>query len=116
MTEDKLYDLSMVREISRGSDEFVTKMVQLFIETTISAVNEMKGNLQKEEWDSIGSIAHKIKSSIDTMGIVSIKEDIRLLEKYGKERIQLNEIPELINKIDSTIEKVNSKLKEEVGL
>lgn len=116
MSAEKLYDLSMVREISRGNDEFVLKMVQLFINTMQAEMEELKKYLSEKNWVAIGGIAHKIKSSIDTMGIILLKEDIRKLETYGKEQLNLDEVPILIQKIITVLSKVIQALKVEYSL
>jgi len=113
--EGKLYNLSMIQEIAHGNNDFVKKMMALFIETMPPALNDLKTHLANSNWHELGGVAHKIKPSIDTMGISSLHEDIRLVEKYGKESSNLDEIPELLNKIDAVINKVIDDLRAELN-
>jgi len=114
LPEGELYDLSMIREISQGNNDFVKKMMSLFIDTLPPAINELKQHLAESNWASLGGVAHKIKPSIDTMGIDSLKEDIRSVERFGKESIHLDELPGLISRIEFIIEAVITKLKTEL--
>lgn len=79
----KLYDLSSIRSISRGNEIFVVKMVSMFLEQTPGQVAEMETKFNNRDYKGMAAIAHKIKPSIDTLGIVSLKETIREIEKLG---------------------------------
>lgn len=116
LPDGSLYDLTMVREISQGNNDFVKKMMSLFIETLPPAIDEIKQHLADKNWGSLGGVAHKIKPSIDTMGIDSLKEDIRTVERYGKDAIHLDELPALISKIEFIIDAVIAQLQTELNL
>lgn len=113
--DGKLYNLSMIQEIAHGNMDFVKKMMSLFIETMPPAITELKTSMGSGDWTNLGAVAHKIKPSIDTMGIESLKEDIRSLEKFGKEASNLDEIPTLMNKVDAVISKVIADLEVELN-
>ena len=115
LPEGELYDLTMIREISQGNNDFVKKMMSLFIETLPSDIHELKQHLAESNWASLGGVAHKIKPSIDTMGIGSLKEDIRSVERFGKDVIHLDELPGLIDKIEFIIDAVIAKLQTELN-
>src|SRR6202000_2586142 len=80
MEEGKLYDLTMVQSVSGGDEGFIKKMVALFIETVPQNIQELNKGLQTENWDHVGKMAHKLKSTVDSMGIQSIRQDIRAVE------------------------------------
>lgn len=112
--EGKLHDLGMINEIAHGNTDFVKKMIALFIDTMPPAITEMKQHLNGQSWELLGGVAHKIKPSIDTMGIDILKEDIRAVERYGKEATNLDELPGLLDKIERVLEKVMGDLKLEL--
>ena len=66
--------------------------------------------------DTVGKMAHKMKSSIDSMGIVSIKETIRSLEKNAKHQENVEMIPRLIDQVDATIQEAIMQLRKEYNL
>ncbi len=100
---EKLYDLGMVISVSGGNRDFIKKMVLLFMETVPPNVAELKKSTESENWDQVVKIAHKLKSTIDSMGIKSISPNIRTIESDAKQKINLTEIPSLVNKIESVI-------------
>jgi HPt (histidine-containing phosphotransfer) domain-containing protein len=113
--DGKLYDLSMIKEIAHGNDDFVKKMMQLFIDTMPPAIMDLKTFMNNGQWNDMGAVAHKIKPSIDTMGIELLREDIRAVEKYGKEMTNLEELPQIIQKIDTVINQIIENLKAEIA-
>lgn len=112
--DGQLYDLSMIREIAHGNNDFVKKMVQLFIDTMPPALSEMRQHLNESNWNALGAVAHKIKPSIDTMGIETLREDIRTIERYGKESSNTDELPALMDKLELIINKILIDLRVEL--
>ncbi len=112
-TESGLYDLSSIRTISRGNENFVLKMVNMFIEQTPQQVSEMESEYHQSDYKAMGAIAHKLKPNIDNMGIVSLKDAIRQIEKIGKSGIGDDLLPELLKKVSKTLNKVVENLQRE---
>jgi len=110
----RLYDLTMVQSVSGGDEGFIKKMVALFIETVPQNVQDMKKALNEENWDQVGKTAHKLKSTIDSMGIKSIRQEIRTVEANAKQKEALQEVPALIGTIDTVISECIAQLKAEV--
>jgi len=111
-----LYDLTMVRAVSGGDEGFIKKMVLLFVETVPPSVTDLKLAVEKEEWEQVGKLAHKLKSTVDSMGIVSLRDDIRSLETNGKNRLELPSIPPLAQKVSLQIDAVIAQLKTDFSL
>ncbi|UFH56335.1 PAS domain S-box protein [Spirosoma sp. KNUC1025] len=106
----KLYDLSKLESISRGDSEFIQQMVQLFCTETPTAVNQLVdayylGNLRK-----VKSIAHRIKPSIDNMGIDSQTEGIRAIDQLAQTGEASNELEARISSFAETITEVVRQL------
>lgn len=106
-----LYDLSLVNDLAEGNQDFIKSLVQIFIDTIPVNSKEMLAAIDKEEWEAAGKLAHKLKSTIDTMQIVSIKEDIRFVELNGKNKTNTNEIAVVAKKVDAIITETTAQLK-----
>jgi len=111
---NKLYDLSMVQSVSGGDEGFIKKMVALFIETVPQNLDELVKAVQTENWDQVGKTAHKLKSTVDSMGIKSIRQEIRTVEANAKAKTQVEEIPVLVDKIGSVIHECIGQLQAEI--
>ncbi len=112
--KDKLYDLAMVESISGGDAYFIKKMVDLFIETVPQDVTELDNGMRSENWEQVSKMAHKLKSTIDSMGIRSIKEEIRFVEINAKQLEALGEMPVMVEKIKTVIDGCISQLQKDI--
>ncbi len=99
-TNVKQYDLSKLEAMARGNDNFIKKMLALFIETFPPYVNEMKEAINNGGGDDIialKQLAHKIKPSLSDMGIITVIQDVKDIEAFDVEN---GSITELRNKVD----------------
>lgn len=110
---EPLYDLSSLNAISRGNDSFILKMVNLFCDQTPPLVEEMIAAYKANDLQKMGSIAHKIKPTLDNLLINQLKEDIRTIENAGKENLALPNLNELLEKTNRIIEQVINKMKKD---
>jgi HPt (histidine-containing phosphotransfer) domain-containing protein len=100
---EKLYSLAMVEAVSGGNKEFIKKMILLFIDTIPKDVILLKNACASKDWAQVTKTAHKLKSTIDSMAIKSIQQDIRTIETNAKQGTSVEILPELAEKIDHTI-------------
>lgn len=112
--QGKLYDLSMIHSISGGDDGFIKQMVTLFINTTPQTLDDLNNALNAANWDQVSKSAHKLKSTLDSMGIASLKDDIRFVELHAKKSEHLDQIPALIDKINSITNSCIEQLQKEI--
>lgn len=108
---DKLYDLSMVEAISGGDKAFTQRMLKLFLETVPSTLSDIKNSSDKGDWLTLSKHAHKLKSTIDSMNINSLKEDIREIESDGKNGGDPGKLKALVSRVISVTEQVMVQVK-----
>lgn len=111
MEEEKLYSLSQLESLSGGDEVFINKMVEMFLELTPQTIETLKETYASDELEAMGAAAHKIKPTIDMMGIETLKQSIRDLEQNGKNRAHLELIPGQLTEVCDTLEKVVEQLK-----
>lgn len=109
-----LFDLSKLKGIANGNEAFVKKMIQLFIDQTPPSVAAMEAAYRANDFEAVSKIAHRIKPSIDNMGILSLKSDIREIELQAVEYQQSESLFKLIDHVKSVIGMVVENLKDEV--
>ena len=112
----KIYDLTDLRVISRGNEAFVIKMIKMFIDQTPLHLADMENRYHENDYKGMAAVAHKIKPSIDNMGIISLKEVIREIEKSGKIGNADDRIPGLLQKVVTDIGKVIEVLQNEFAV
>lgn len=112
----KLYDLSVIESISGGDQAFITHMIQLFIDTMSQDIIQLQQAKQNENWVAVRTYAHKMKPTIDSMGIGLLHDDIRTLEAAGKSTTGTEQLPALIENVSTIITACIAQLKKEQGM
>lgn len=113
MLATPLYDLSKLKHHAQGSDAFVKRMIKLFREQTTDAIAEINECYHKNDWERIRAIAHQIKPSIDLLCIEQLRTEIRHIEKYAENKENLDEMADLIDKLNHVIKLVLAELEKE---
>lgn len=111
---EKLYDLSMVEAISGGDKSFIQKMLQLFLDTVPATLIDLKGSCDSGDWAMLSKHAHKLKSTIDSMNINSLKQDIRSIETLAKSNGDPSELKSLTGKVLTVMANVMAQVKSEL--
>ena len=114
-SEIKLYDLTMVNLIGKGNEGFIHKMITLFLEQVPADILKMKEFVQNQDWEQLSKLAHRMKPSIESMGIGSLKDAIREIESREKNNAPLSpaELTSIVNFVTETMEKVFVQLRKE---
>lgn len=113
-TDQPLYDLELITKMSRGNQVFLNRTKQLFIETVPPTVQDMKEGLATQNWKQVGAAAHKLKSTIDTMRIESLRDVVRQIEDDAKTKTNISMMNKNISFLAQVIQKVIEQLKQEV--
>ncbi|MBE8726382.1 PAS domain S-box protein [Flavobacterium hungaricum] len=112
--DKKLYDLKSLYSIGRDNPEFITKMIIIFIEQIKEVIPNAEAALSCDEFLVLSQFIHKIRPSIEGMGIFSIIEDIKILEKISKEGSDKEKITSIFFQIKDTLLTAVEQLKEEI--
>jgi PAS domain S-box-containing protein len=107
-------DLTYLRKLANGSDEFITQMLTLFIEQTPDAVGRMEKHLQEHNWELLGKVAHKMKPSIMFVGLKELEKDVKAVEEYASGETNTDELPVMISHIKAVCNEAIVELKEEM--
>ena len=108
-TNEKLYDLSLINTIGKDDPIFAQKIVSIFLETMPESLESLKKAQVEKNYEHLSKLAHKMKSSIDSMGISSLKDTIRELETSNDDD---QHIENLVTKVRSVLKEVFVQLKE----
>ncbi len=108
---DNTYDLSELRTLSRGDEAFVTSMVEVFVEQTSPALEEITDALAAKDYLTVAKTAHRIKPSIESMGIRQldgVAKDIELRAKAEtvEHQILAKQVDLLVATLDEVVRKI----------
>ena len=108
---NELYDLSILKKMSNDS-AFISKMLQIFITTTPELIEDIKYNFKTKNFETLQKVAHSMKPSIDNLGILSLKKEIRELENYQNPKQDFDKYTKLVKKVCAVMQEVVREVKQ----
>lgn len=113
--QDSLFDLTELRSIAQGDEEFVSEMVTMFIDLAPAGLEEIKTAYQVNDFKKVGQVAHRLHPSVATLGIHSLTEVLKDMDKNAETYQASPQLEGLIKKLDEVITEVVSQLVAQVG-
>ncbi len=108
------FDLSYAVAITNGNSKLIAEMIEIFINTVPSQINDMERNVIERNELELKKILHKIKPNFHYLGLSKAEEVFTQLEK-GLEKNMLEESQmTLILSLKSMVNRVAEELKREL--
>ena len=98
-------------ELSGENKEFIIEVSEVFIDETPENLAKMQNALVSGDYQTIKSIAHKIRPSMTFFGIVELEDEIRDLENNALNQINLEKIPHQVEKVIRILNQAIEELK-----
>ncbi|MDF2437628.1 MAG: domain S-box protein [Bacteroidota bacterium] len=108
-------DLTYLRSVSKGNVAFEQKMLSTFIQQTGSEVQKLKQALSASDWPAMHLIAHKMKPSMQFVGLNLLYSDVHELEMLAKQGTDMTRVAELISSISTMVDIAIEEIKEELS-
>lgn len=113
-TNDQVFDLTYLQELSQGDKEFEVEMIRIFIAEVPQSLAELRTALKSEDWEACGKIVHKLKSKLRIMGLHSVKDAITEIELNFKKAqnlpVTLKSIHGLLPKMEGFVDRAKQML------
>ncbi|RZL04898.1 MAG: response regulator, partial [Hymenobacter sp.] len=74
------YDLTRLRALARGREEFVLKIIRSFLRNIPESLTQLRAAVAASNWDEAAKITHHIKPSLESVGVHHVDESVRQLE------------------------------------
>lgn len=110
------YNLSKVYAISDNDVEFAKQIVTLFIEEVPVEMKNIKNGLKEKDHLKVYHAAHKIKPTLDLMGMDLAYEDVIAVETWSRAEGKKKEIKEIVKSLKEYISKTVKELKKDYDL
>ena len=80
------FDLTRLRQLARGREEFVVKIIRSFLRNIPGSLAALRQAMDSADWVEAAKITHHIKPSLESLGIVGVADAVRLLEAAPPDR------------------------------
>jgi HPt (histidine-containing phosphotransfer) domain-containing protein len=81
----KFINTEYLDSVAGGDNEIIREIVSLFKEQVIEFHNEMKSFLEQKNYNALGLLAHKAKSSVAIMGMSDLATLLKTFELQARE-------------------------------
>lgn len=109
----ELYDLSILSDMVYGDTDFMRELVETFIEYAPTDAMELAAFAKERNWEEASKKAHKLKSSIRTIGVTSLSDVILQIEQDSRDQTNMDTICDKIHNFTQTLNIVLDHLKKE---
>jgi len=99
------YNLAKVYQISDNDSDFVKDIINLFLTEIPTDLKSLKAGIKEKDYKQTYAYAHKIKPTLDLLGMPLAFEEILLVEDWAKREGKKKEIKETYKSIADKVEK-----------
>ncbi|NML56876.1 response regulator [Chryseobacterium cheonjiense] len=108
------YDLTEIKKLGQGDEAFIRKIITLFITQTQEMIPLIELAFNEKNFAEIARLVHKIRPSVEAVGITSITSDLKELEISAKEQsMDIAMLFSLFEKIKNVLLTVIEQMKED---
>jgi len=105
------FDLGYLMD-SVGTGEDFYNMLKIFLESTPKILTALNQSFAENDLQKVADNAHKLKSTIDILKIRELQSPVREINKYPEIKEKMVELPQIIQKINRTMNQVLNEIKE----
>ncbi len=107
-------DLGYFHTITENDTELKVKMMRIMLDETPDEADKLQRFLQDENWEGVRAVAHKMKSSMQFLGLSHMLDLVKSIELSAKEKTNLQGLPEKVNKVVLACHSAMEQLKSEL--
>src|SRR6185369_9011885 len=111
----RITDLTFLQSFTGGNKDKMNKYINIFLQMCPGQLDAMQNLLEGNNYDGLRATAHSLKPQITYMGIKQGEGLIKNIEQYAAEKINLEQLPQLLSTFKEICGKAMNELKEEVN-
>lgn len=101
--------------MSDGDDSMKKVMLEMLLEELPQEVSKMTDLLEQENWESLASVSHKMKSTLAFVGNDEMTISNKQIELLAKSTPSIGTLTEMLNVLEKLYPMVIVELKEELS-
>ena len=110
------YNLAKVYALSDNDPEFVMQIVTLFVTEVPEDLTQIKEGIKKKDHKHAYAYAHKVKPTLDLLGLNVAFEEILQIEAWTKAEGEKKEIKETFKSVKNQVSEAVKELKKDFDL
>lgn len=107
-------NLDYLELMSDGDDSMKKVLLEMLIEELPDEIVKMRSLEQVANWSELSSVSHKMKSTLSYVGNDTMTMANKTIEHNTKDATDLNDVPSLMDALETNMERVMTELKIEL--
>jgi len=112
--KQKLTNLAYLRELSENNESFFRDFINLFLTNTPETLTDLQNHLNCKNWEGVRQAAHKMKPSLNYLGLKEGQKLASAIEEYALNKTQLEEITGLTSQLQILCNAAFKELEDEL--
>ena len=109
-----IINLEYLRETTVDNPKLIKEIISIFLNQTPGFLLRLDEAVNSKNWAEVKAVAHKMKPTVNYVGVLSIENIIKNIEDFSEQRINLDEIPTLLSELKNVCERAFIELKKEL--
>lgn len=105
------YNLAKVYDISLNDADFVNQILTLFLKEVPAEIQLIKEGIQDKEYSKVYASSHKIKPTLDLLGMDIANDEVNLIMNWTKKEGKKKEIKENFKLLREQIELASKEIR-----
>ncbi|MGK7396960.1 MAG: Hpt domain-containing protein [Candidatus Cyclobacteriaceae bacterium M3_2C_046] len=108
--DNRVTDLTYLKNLSNNDINFVREMVEAFIDLAPNMLKKMSFYADEENWRALGESAHQMKPTLTFMGMQDMKNVVLEIERICENESDITLVQRLIEDLQDTCEMAYQEL------
>ncbi|MCB2375974.1 response regulator [Hymenobacter sp. BT635] len=108
------YDLASLRELARGKQAFVDKIIRSFLRNIPDTVQQIRLAAAEGQWTHVAELVHHIKPNLVQLGVEGVDEAVKQLEQarqgLGSSETRTAAVSHLTTRLDRVLQELPDEL------
>lgn len=105
-------DVEKIKQSTSGDEGIMIDIINLGLERIEKSQSEIQETLEKEDWNELARIIHKLRPVLHFVGIVTLEDDLVAIEKNAKDRTNLAKLGDKFATIFQIFDSAKHELEE----
>lgn len=105
-----IIDLKELKEISNNDLAFIKEMLQVYQKTSAEAIEQITIGIKTNDYHKITLFSHQLSSPSRHLGLKSVTQKLKWIEKAGFEKSEIQNIQNWLNEINFELKLINIEI------
>jgi PAS domain S-box-containing protein len=99
VTTERITNLDYLRVLAEDNESFFTDFIKLFLTNTPEILTDLNNQLELKNWEGVRQAAHKVKPSLNYLGMKKANLTAAEIEENAKEKVAIEKIPDMVKSL-----------------